>query len=333
MCFTEPISKSTQFSIGVKIGKIQLANNVFLAPMAGITDRSFRQICKEMGCGLTYSEMVSGKSIQHGNVKHLLDSSKKECPRAVQLFGREPDILADAARRLEDICPSVDIIDINMGCPAPKIVKNGEGSALMKEPDLVGKIIYAVARAVDKPVTIKIRKGFNSENVNAIEIAKIAQESGASAITVHGRTREQYYSGKADWDAIAAVKSAVNIPVIANGDVFSPATANEILRHTKCDALMIARGALGNPWIFSQILTGALQPAWAAKLEIALRHSRMVIEHKGEHIGVLEMRKHLSWYIKGFPEATKLRMQINKAATYIELESLLKRVEAFEAIK
>jgi len=307
----------------IKIGKIQLANNVFLAPMAGITDKSFRQICKEMGCGLTYSEMVSGKSIQYGNVKHLLDTSEKEHPWAVQLFGREPDILADAARRLDDLCPSVNIIDINMGCPAPKIVKNGEGSALMKEPGLIGKIIDAVVRAVDKPVTIKIRKGFNAEHVNSVEIAKVAQESGASAITVHGRTREQFYSGKADWDAIAAVKAAVNIPVIANGDVVSPATANEILRHTGCDGLMIARGALGNPWLFEQILTGAPQPDWTVKVETALRHCRMVIEHKGEHIGVLEMRKHLSWYIKGLPEATKMRTQINKAATYNDLKKLL----------
>ena len=326
MCFPEPTSKSTQFSMGVKIGKVQLANNVFLAPMAGITDKSFRQICKEMGCGLTYTEMVSGKSIQYGNVKHLLDTSEKERPWAVQLFGREPDILADAARRLDDLCPGADIIDINMGCPAPKIVKNGEGSALMKEPELIGKIIYAVARAVDKPVTIKIRKGFNSENVNAVEVARIAQESGASAITVHGRTREQFYSGKADWDAIAQVKAAVNIPVIANGDVVSPSTAYEILRHTKCDGLMIARGALGNPWLFAQILTGASLPDWATKLETALRHSRMVIEHKGEHIGVLEMRKHLSWYIKGIPAAAKMRTQINKAATYTELEKLLRNL-------
>lgn len=304
--------------LSIKIGKVQLANHVFLAPLAGISDKSFRQICREQGCGLSYSEMVSAKSILHGNVKHLLDKSEIENPWAVQLFGREPDILADAAKRLPG---GVDIIDINMGCPAPKIVKNGEGSALMKEPALVGQIISALCKATDKPVTVKIRKGFTQQN--AVEIAKIAEDSGASAVTVHGRTREQFYSGSADWDAIAEVKAAVRIPVIANGDVVSRSSAEAILAHTQCDGLMVARGAFGNPWIFAQILSDASVPNWTEKIEYALRHCRMVIAHKGEHIGALEMRKHLSWYIKGLPSAAKLRTQINKATTYHEFEILL----------
>ena len=312
----------------LKIGKVQLENNILLAPMAGITDMSFRQICREQGCGLSYSEMISGKSVQYGNYKNLLDVSEDERPWAVQLFGRDPDILADAARRLDELCSAhVDIVDINMGCPAPKIVKNGEGSALMKEPALVGKIISAVCAAVDKPVTVKIRKGFNLENANAVEIAKIAEESGASAITVHGRTREQFYSGVADWDAIAEVKAAVKIPVIANGDVVSAESAQAILAHTGCDGIMIARGALGKPWLFAQILQGAAEPGWDEKIECALRHLRMAIEHKGQHIGVLEMRKHLSWYIKGLPSAAKLRTLINKAVSYSEMEVLLRHGE------
>jgi len=313
------------------IGNVKLANNVFLAPLAGISDRSFRQICREQGCGLTYSEMVSGKSIQYNNFKHLLDMSETERPWAVQLFGREPDILAEAARRLDDLCSGgVDIIDINMGCPAPKIVKNGEGSALMKEPLLVGEIVKAVVNATDKPVTVKIRKGFSASTPNAPEIAKIAQESGASAVTVHGRTREQFYSGQADWNIIAAVKQAVSIPVIGNGDVVSPESAKEMFQITKCDGIMIARGAFGNPWIFAQIidaLEGKSQwtpPDWTQKIELALKHGRMAIAHKGEHTGIMEMRKHLAWYIKGMPSATKMRLQINKATTYSAMEEILR---------
>ena len=306
----------------IKIGHVQLANNVFLAPMAGITDKSFRQLCREYGAGLTYSEMVSGKSIQYNNYKELLDTSEDESPWAVQLFGREPDILSDAACKIAQI-KNLNIIDINMGCPAPKIVKNGEGSALMKEPLLVGKIIAAVVAATDKPVTVKIRKGFTGESANAVEIAKIAQESGASAITVHGRTRDQFYSGQADWDAIAAVKAAVSIPVIANGDVTSPEKAREILRHTACNGIMIARASMGAPWLFSQIIKGEAEPNWPTKIELALRHCRMVIEHKGERSGLFEMRKHLSWYIKGLPSATKLRMEINKATGFDYVKMIL----------
>ena len=319
----ESIDQNFIYQNLIQIGRVKPINNVFLAPMAGITDKTFRQICRESGCGLAYTEMVSAKSIIYGNnVKTLLDASVGEQntdPLAVQLFGREPDIMAEAARRIMH----ADIIDINMGCPASKIVKNGEGSALMKEPILAGKIIQAIARAVDVPVTVKIRKGFSSESANAVEIAKIAQESGASAITVHGRTREQFYSGYADWDSIAAVKLAVKIPVIANGDVVSKETALAILSHTKCDALMIGRAACGNPWLFEQILTGAPAPSQSKKIKTALRHARMLIEHKGEHIGVLEMRKHMSWYIKGMHGATAMRTQINKATTYSDLEEAI----------
>lgn len=308
----------------IKIGQLQMDNNVFLAPMAGITDKSFRQICREQGIGNSYSEMVSAKSIIHGNVKHLLDASRGEHPWSVQIFGREPDIMAEAVRRLESAnLVSVNLIDINMGCPAPKITKNGEGSALMREPALAGKIISAVVKAASVPVTVKIRKGFTAEEVNAAEIAKIAQESGAGAVTVHGRTRQQFYSGQADWDAIASVKASVNIPVIANGDVVSRESAIAILRHTGCDGLMVGRGAQGNPWLFAEILRDEKPPGWPDKIETALRHCRMVIDHKGEHIGVLEMRKHLSWYIKGLPSAGKLRIQINKALTYSDMEQIL----------
>ena len=315
----------------INIGNVQLDNNVFLAPLAGISDKPFRQICREMGCGLTHSEMVSAKSIQYNNFKDLLDTSEEERPWAVQLFGRDPDILTDAALRLDDLCPAgVDIVNINMGCPAPKIVKNGEGSALMKEPALVGKIVSALVSKVPKPITVKIRKGFSAGSSNAVEIAQIAQESGAAAVIVHGRTREQFYSGKADWDAIAAVKAALKIPVIANGDIFSPEAAEAIFAHTKCDGIMVARGSFGNPWLFSQIIHNTPPPSLAEKVELALRHCRMTIEHKGEHFGVLEMRKHLSWYIKGMPGATTLRVQINKADSYQAIEKLL--IKALEAV-
>jgi nifR3 family TIM-barrel protein len=307
------------------IGGAALPNNVFLAPMAGITDRSFRTICREQGCGLTYSEMVSAKSILYDNVntKKLLDNFEGERPFAVQIFGSEPHIMAEAARKLERLC-AFDILDINMGCPAPKIVRNGEGSALMKEPLLAGKIVEAVTRATSKPVTIKTRKGFTPSAVNAVEIARIAQESGAAAVTIHGRTRDQYYSGTADWEIIARVKDALTIPVIGNGDITSPETAAEIFELSKCDGIMIARGALGNPWVFSEIIQNKKRPvSRGEKTETALRHGRMMIEHKGERVGVQEMRKHLSWYIKGQPAAAKLRVLINKANTYKELEELL----------
>ena len=234
----------------MKIGNVELENNVFLAPMAGVTDLPFRILCKEMGCGLVYSEMVSAKGILYDNknTTELLEVDPKERPVAVQLFGSDPEILGAMAKKIEEY--PIDIIDVNMGCPAPKIVKNGEGSCLMKTPELVGKIVRSLVESQKKPVTIKFRKGFDEEHINAVEIAKIAEANGASAVAVHGRTREQYYSGKADWDIIKEVKAAVQIPVIGNGDIFTPQDAKNLLEHTVCDAIIVGRVSQGNPWFF-----------------------------------------------------------------------------------
>ena len=314
----------------MKIGNLELENNVFLAPMAGVTDLPFRILCKEMGCGLVYSEMVSAKGILYDNknTTELLEIDPKERPVAVQLFGSDPEILGAMAKKIEQY--PIDIIDVNMGCPAPKIVKNGEGSCLMKTPELVGKIVKSLVESQSKPVTIKFRKGFDDDHINAVEIAKIAEANGASAVAVHGRTREQYYSGKADWDIIKQVKEAVNIPVIGNGDVFTPQDAKNLLEHTGCDAIMVGRGAQGNPWIFKRILhylnTGELLPEPTAeeRVEKALRHAQMLIDYKGEYIGVREMRKHMAWYMKGMPGAAELRGKLNYAENRAELESLLR---------
>ena len=314
----------------MKIGNLELENNVFLAPMAGVTDLPFRILCKEMGCGLVYSEMVSAKGILYDNknTTELLEIDPKERPVAVQLFGSDPEILGAMAKKIEQY--PIDIIDVNMGCPAPKIVKNGEGSCLMKTPELVGRIVKSLVESQSKPVTIKFRKGFDDDHINAVEIAKIAEANGASAVAVHGRTREQYYSGKADWDIIKQVKEAVNIPVIGNGDVFTPQDAKNLLEHTGCDAIMVGRGAQGNPWIFKRILhylqTGELLPEPTAeeRVEKALRHAQMLIDYKGEYIGVREMRKHMAWYMKGMPGAAELRGKLNHAETMEQLEVLLR---------
>lgn len=313
----------------MKIGNVVLENNVILAPMAGVSDLPFRLLCKEQGVGLTSSEMVSAKAISfhNKNTEALLETAPQERPVSLQLFGSDPDIISEMAAYIEE--RPFDILDINMGCPVPKVVGNGEGSALMRNPKLVEEIISKTASRIKKPVTVKIRKGFNEQEVNAVEIARIAEASGAAAVAVHGRTREQYYSGTADWDIIRQVKEAVKIPVIGNGDVTSPQKAKQLLDETGCDGVMVGRAAQGNPWIFKEIThylaTGELlpRPDKAEVRDMMLRHARMQIEYKGEYIGMREMRKHVSWYTAGYPNSAKLRGVINAVESYEELEALL----------
>lgn len=311
------------------IGNVTLENTYILAPMAGVTDLPFRLLCKEQGAGLLCMEMVSAKAVQYKNknTQALLAIDPREIPVSLQLFGSDPDIISDVAKQLEEL--PFSILDINMGCPVPKIVKNGEGSALMLEPKRVEAIISKTAGAIRKPVTVKIRKGFDDGHINAVEIAKIAEASGAAAVAVHGRTREQYYSGKADWDIIRRVKEAVRIPVIGNGDVTSALKADEMRRETGCDGIMIGRGVQGNPWIFRELTAyeqnGRIpeRPSMKEVREMMLRHARMQMEKKGDHMGILEMRKHVAWYTTGFPNAAKLRNEINKTESYEQLEALL----------
>lgn len=313
----------------LKIGNVELANNVILAPMAGVTDLPFRVLCQEQGCGLVCMEMVSAKAIlyKNKNTQELLQVDERERPVSLQLFGSDPKILSEIAASLED--GPYDIFDINMGCPVPKIVKNGEGSALMKNPKLVEEILAAMVKAVKKPVTVKFRKGFDDSCINAVEIAKIAEASGVAAVAVHGRTREQYYSGKADWDIIRQVKEAVSIPVIGNGDVFSAEDAKRLVEETGCDGIMVARGAKGNPWIFNQIrayLDTGVIPEKPSKEELKamiMRHGQMLAEFKGENIAMREMRKHVAWYTAGYPHSSSLRNDINSVVTLVELQELL----------
>lgn len=313
----------------LQIGNVKLENDLILGPMAGVTDLPFRLLCKEQGAGLLCMEMVSAKGIMYNNknTKFLLTINERERPVSLQLFGSDADIISEQAKRIEEL--PFDILDINMGCPVPKIVNNGDGSALMKNPLLAGEIIEKTARAIQKPVTVKIRKGFDEEHINAVEMAHIAQESGAAAIAVHGRTREQYYSGKADWEIIRKVKEAVKIPVIGNGDVWTPQDAIDMRKQTGCDGVMIGRGAQGNPWIFKQILhyeqTGELleKPSPQEVTEMILRHAKMQMEFKGEYTGMREIRKHAAWYTAGYKNSAKLRGKINETETYEELKELL----------
>ena len=315
-----------------KIGNVELKNQAVLAPMAGVTDLPFRLLCHEQGAGLLSMEMVSAKAISfhNKNTESLMEIDKREHPIALQLFGSDPNLISEVAKSIEE--RPFDILDINMGCPVPKVVNNGEGSALMKNPKLIGEIIEKTAKAIKKPVTVKIRKGFNDSMVNAVEVARIAEQSGAAAIAIHGRTREQYYSGQADWDIIRQVKEAVHIPVIGNGDVTSPEKAKEMLEQTGCDAVMIGRGAKGNPWIFRQIAhyleTGEKleKPDIEEVKQMMMRHARMQMEYKGGFTGIREMRKHVAWYTTGYPHSARLRNLVNQAESIEELEELINSI-------
>jgi len=305
----------------MKISNLEFENNVFLAPMAGVTDLPFRVICKEMGCGLVYSEMVSAKALCYNSEKtiEMLTISKKESPIAVQIFGNEPLSMAKCCEHFNDR-EDISIIDINMGCPVPKIVRTGEGAALMKAPALAAEIVREVKKATSKPVTVKFRKGFDEYHVNAVEFAKILEDAGADAVAVHGRTREQMYEGKADWDIIRQVKEAVSIPVIGNGDVFTVLDAKKIIEITNCDAIMIARGSQGNPWIFKQIQQALSNekidfPSEEEKIDLCIYHYKRAIEYFGEFKAIREMRKHIGWYVKGMKSSTELKNVINYVNT------------------
>ncbi len=309
----------------LQIGDVTLANNCILAPMAGVTDLPFRLLCKEQGVGLICMEMVSAKAIYYNNknTEELMAIHPDETPVSLQLFGSDADIIAEMAKRIEE--RPFAILDINMGCPVPKVVNNGEGSALMKNPKLVEEILTKLVKAINKPVTVKIRKGFNDASVNAVEIARIAESCGVAAVAVHGRTREQYYSGKADWDIIAAVKGAVKIPVIGNGDVVDAFSAKALIEQTGCDGVMIGRAAQGNPWIFKEVVTyletGVIPPKPTPEQvkDTVIRHAKLQLEYKGEYTGVREMRKHLSWYTAGYPNSARFRQMINSMESMDQL--------------
>ncbi|WP_092727490.1 tRNA dihydrouridine synthase DusB [Romboutsia lituseburensis] len=313
----------------MKIGNLELDNKVFLSPMAGVTDLPFRLICKEQNCGMLYTEMINAKALCYDdeNTKKMLKIEEAEHPVAVQIFGSDPDFMGRAAEIMNEY-PN-EILDINMGCPAPKVIKNGDGSALMKNPKLAEEVLKAVVKNSKKPVTLKIRKGWDDNSINAVEIAKIAEASGISALAIHGRTREQYYSGKADWNIIAEIKNNIGIPVIGNGDVFSVEDARNMLDKTNCDAIMIGRGAQGNPWIFKRInhymQTGEIlpEPALEEKINTAIKHLDLAVKEHGEYIAVREMRKHIAWYLKGLRNSARIRDEINKIESHQEVVNRL----------
>lgn len=313
----------------MKIGNVQLDNEVFLSPMAGVTDLPFRLICKEKGCGMLYTEMINAKALCYDdeNTKKMLKIENEEHPIAVQIFGSDPEFMGKAAAIMNEY-PN-EILDINMGCPAPKVIKNGDGSALMRNPKLAAEVLSSVVKNSKKPVTLKIRKGWDDDSVNAVEIAKLAEECGISALAIHGRTREQFYSGKADWDIIAEIKQSIKIPVIGNGDVFEVEDAVNILEKTKCDAIMIGRGAQGNPWIFKRInhymKTGEIltEPTIEEKIKTAIKHMDLAVNEHGEYVAVREMRKHIGWYLKGLKNSARYRDQINKITDYKEVIAML----------